>query len=343
MSELSLFFRRLHTMVESGISLQDSLSYLEQGEANPDFHLVIGDVLESVLSGFPLSQGLRKSPEVFSRLTIELVATGENTGALVQTFEHLATLYERGLDRRHRIRAALAYPMCLLVVMILVIGLFVVFVAPGDSGIFAALGGNIPWPSQVLISLSSFVTNPILLLIIGATLSGAVMVLKRAYRENDEFRLKVDRCLLQIPVLGSFLARLESAKTLEVLASSLRVGMNMVGALQNAIRVATNHEFRDSLKRVLEGVVQGESLGKTMENKTVIPRLATSMIEVGETTGDLDGLLLRAAHILDEDCNDALARLVSLAEPLLLALGGAAAGFVAIATLLPVIRMVATF
>lgn len=338
--ELSLLFRRLHTMLEAGISLPDSLVYLEKGETDPELHEVIQGCLSGILRGQPLSAGMRKFPKTFSPLMIEMVASGENTGSLASTLGHLASLTERQQDRRQKVLSALAYPCCLFFVMTIVVLIFVVFVAPGDDGLFRSLGDEIPWPSQVLIGVSKFVTNPLLLGGAVGILALLVFALRKSYRENSSFRYRVDELCLGLPVVGRLVVRLEAARVLDVLGSSIRIGLSVVTALNNGIRVCANARFRDDLGRALEAISVGSGIGSALSEYTQVPRYATSLIEVAEESGQLDHVMARAAATLDEEANSALAQLVSLAEPLLLCLGGLAAGFVAVATFLPIIRLI---
>lgn len=170
-------------MMGAGISLPDSLAYLEKGETNPACRELVAGCLDSLLKGYPLSAGMRRFPHAFSRLLLEMVHSGENTGALSTTLGDIAVLCERQLERSHRLVSALAYPLCLLVVMVLVVLLFVVFVAPGDEGLLGAIEGDVPWPSQLLMTISEFVTNPIWMVGSLLLLSGAAVALARAYRE----------------------------------------------------------------------------------------------------------------------------------------------------------------
>lgn len=339
-AEVSLFFRRLHTMLAAGVSLPHSLMYLEKGEPNAAFAKVLAQVADTVLKGHPVSAAFRRHPQVFNTLTVEMVANGESTGALAATFGHLAHLNERYLQRRQRVVSALAYPCCLLVVMVIVVGLFVTFVAPGDDGLFSALGHDVPWPSRVLIAISKFVSNPWLVLGGSSLVAGAVMGFRHAYLSSASFRLRVDTECLRLPVIGRLLTRLDSARCLDVMASSLKVGLSIVQALKNGIRVVANDKFRQALQLANADVMNGQGLGTALARNTPIPRFATSLIEVAEEAGELDSVLDRLAAILDEDVNDALGRAVALAEPVLLCLGGLAAGFVAIATFLPIIRLI---
>jgi type IV pilus assembly protein PilC len=339
-AEVALFFRRLHTMLQAGISLPDGLAYLEKGEANPAFRQVLAGCVGALMGGHPFSSGMKKYPEVFSPLVTEMVANGESTGGLAQTLGQLATLQERRLERRQRVKAALTYPLCLLVVMLLVVGLFVTVVSPGDQGLFGTLGKDIPWPSQVLITVSKVITSPVLLFLLVGTVTVVVLIFRRTYNDSTSFRLAVDAQLLSLPVVGKLISRLEAARCLEVLASSLSVGLSVLQGLKNAIRVTGNDKFRRDLVNASKAITHGDGLGVALARNTTIPRFATSLIEVAEESGNLDRALDHSARILDEDVNDALGQAVALAEPVLLCLGGLAAGFVAVATFLPIMRLI---
>jgi type IV pilus assembly protein PilC len=329
-------------MLQAGISLPDGLAYLVKGEVNPALTRVLEDCLDTLLKGYPLSQGMRRAPTTFSPMLVEMVATGESTGALAQTLGQLAHLQERSQDRVQRVKSALAYPTCLFVIMLLVMGLFVTVVAPGDQGMFGVLGDNIPWPSQVLISLSRLLGNPWLMLTLLALLAGLVEVCRRAYQRSSRLRLSMDSFCLRLPVVGRLLVGLDAARALEVLYSSLKVGLSIVQALKNAIRVVQNERFRQDLVAANHAVMNGRGLGVALAENTRLPRFATSLIEVCEEAGELDSALERVAAALDEQVNDALNRAVALAEPLLLCLGGLAAGFIAVATFLPIMRLLST-
>ncbi len=327
-------------MLDAGISLPDSLVYLEKGETDPELHEVIQGCLGSILRGQPLSVGMRNFPKTFSPMMIEMVASGESTGGIASALGHLASLTERQQDRRQKVLAALAYPCCLFLVMMMVVLIFVVFVAPGDDGLFKSLGDEVPWPSQVLIEVSKFVTNPLLLGGAIGLLALLIFALRKNYQENSNFRFRVDDFFLSLPVVGRLMVRLEAARVLDVLGSSIRIGLSVVTALDNGIRVCANARFRDDLQKAMEAISVGSGIGSALSEHTQIPRYATSLIEVAEESGQLDHVIARASATLDEEANSALSQLVALAEPMLLSLGGLAAGFVAVATFLPIIRLI---
>lgn len=330
-------------MLDAGISLPDCLVYLEKGETDPEFSQVLGGCLTTILSGHPLSAGMRNYPKVFSPMMVEIVASSEHSGSIASSLGGLAELTERQQERRRRIVSALAYPCCLFAVMMIVVLIFVVFVAPGDDGLFSQLGDEVPWPSQVLIGLSKFVTSPLWLGGSVGLVALFVLLFRRAYRNSADFRFLVDDCCLNFPVLGRLLVRLEAARVFDVLGGASKIGISLVSALHQATRVCSNTSFRKDLMEALESVASGSGVGTALARHTRIPRYATSLIEVSEESGQLAHAMESASAALDDEANSALAQLVSLAEPMLLCLGGLAAGFVAVATFLPIIRLISNF
>ena len=340
--QVTLFFRHMSVMLQAGIPLVDAVHYLEQGELEPHFQAVLADVHKTLISGFPLGQALAKHAKVFPGLVVELVQVGEKTGALVICLEQVAALYERQMERRQKIASALAYPACLMVVMALVIVVFVKVLGPRDQGLLGMLGDDVPWPSQILLLGSDLLSNP--LLVGGAAIALAFLLLtvRRYYLFSPTFRRLVDGWLLGAPILGKLIVKLEASRALDALASSLRVGLSMLAALANANRMVANTSFREGMEQATLAVRNGEGLGVSLGRHAAFPRLVTSLVEVGEVSGELEAIITRTSRILDEEVNDSLDQVVSLAEPILLAAGGAAAAFVAVATFLPVMRLVAT-
>ena len=341
--EVALFYQRLGVLTNSGIPIHEALLFLEQGETNPVFRKALEEVYRSVTQGHLLSESLKRHQKIFSRLAVELIAVGENTGVLTATLHHIATLQQKSRERAHRISSALVYPACLACVMLMVAYLFVSFVSPGDKGLFAALGDDIPWPSAVLMEISTFARNPTL--IIGMILSVVAVGLlgRRLLHEKPEIHLQLHSLYLSLPVLGSLMIKLEAARCLEVLASSIRVGASLPSSLRSSIRVVKNRKFKADLELVLQAVKNGQAFGSSFACYTSAPSYATALLEVSDHSGNLDVILKTLAEALDEEVNYELDAAVKLIEPAMLFVSGLAAGFVTLATFLPVIRLVAQF
>lgn len=268
-----------------------------------------------------------------------MIAVGERTGGLTESALRLADLTERQFRLRRSITSALAYPAVLLGVILAVGALFVLVIAPGDQGLFAMFGGKLPWPSQVLVSLSKGLRSPWFWILVGVVLPALGLAAGRLLRAWPGLRLAVDTWLWRAPLVGELVRKSLSARVLAVLSASLRVGIPALEAMNLARQVAVNQVLDQGLARATERFREGTDLATALEAQQVFPRVVTALMAVGQETGTLDGLLNRACVLFEEDVEAALTRLSKMLEPLLLALAGLAATFVALATLLPVLEI----
>ena len=339
-SELNLFFQRVSSMLEAGVNLHDAILFLEKGEANPKLRQSLESLHRGLAHGKSLSRSMRELPGIFPRLSIELIAVGEETGMLVAAMRRIANISQRSLERTRMIWAALAYPICLSVVMLCVVALFVVFVAPGDSGLFATLGDDMPWPSKVLIGISTFLSNPIYLVPSLLCLLVGSLLFRRYVLMNPEAKLKLHQVFLILPVAGPLIAKSEIARTLDVLASSRNVGAPLLGSLRSCRSVAGNLEYRRQLKELGHQVSQGGAFGRGFAALPFTPRYVGALLEVSDETGNLDQVSRNLAAAVEDDLRQELDTAVKLLEPGLLLVSGLAAGFVTLATFLPVVRLI---
>lgn len=339
-SELSLFFQRLSAMIEAGVTLHEALFFLEKGETNPKLRLALEGLHLRLSRGFPMSRGMTDFSDIFSRLSIELISVGENTGMLVPALRRISDLSQRVMERRRMVWSALAYPLCLGLVMLVVTALFVVFVGPGENGLFSALGDDIPWPSQVLISISSVFSNTTLMVVLFTLACLATLLVRRYVAADPRVRQVVHKVYLSVPVVGPLVAKSELARTLDVIASSQTVGAPLLSSLVNCQSVALNLEHRSRLEELSQAIKQGEAFGRSFAAIPYVPRYVGALLEVTDETGNLEQVARHLADAVEEDLLADLNTAVKLLEPCLLLVSGLAAGFVTIATFLPVVRLV---
>lgn len=277
---------------------------------------------------------------VFDRVSIGMVALAEQTGQLTKIMAKLADLKERQLNLSRSLISALTYPGVLFCVIVLMGLLFTTILGPGEEGLFAAFGAEIPWPTRVVQKISAFVRSPWLI----AGLAAAFFLIAWAFREqmrtSPSFRLRVHVLLATIPVLGPLLHKIECAKILYVLSDGMDVGIPAVQVLAIARDVCANEKVKVELSGVVRAFADGSDLNEALALYPIFPRMALSMVEVGMESGKLDKVLQQASLGFEEDVQMALDNVARLAEPLLLAFAGLMAGFLAIATLLPIINMV---
>ena len=338
-----MFFRRLHVLTAAGVAIHVALEHLEKTEVDPDFRQTLEDCVQDLVAGHSIAACFARHPRYFSTLVTELISTGERTGGLVAVFDYIATYQERHLKRIHQVVAALIYPSLLFLVMLGVTWLYVYILAGKNSVLFASLGEATPWPTRVLTGTAAVIGNPKFLVLTFGGLLSLFFLFRRALLDNLHLRRWVHRVYFRIPLLGPVFLQIETARMVDVLASTLRVGLPLTEALRCARKVCRNVYFKEALSRVSGAVIGGESLTRAMAANLKLPSYVLALIEVGEAAGVMEEILGRASAMLDSEVEDATDRMVQILEPLLLSLGGFAAAFVAVATFLPIIRLMTAF
>lgn len=338
------FFRRLATMLNAGMPLAQSLDYLADSESDQQLAGALEQIHFQVSSGQRLSMAMTL-PAVrglFSRVMVGLVQLGENTGALVDSLLRIAELCETQMRLRRAVVSALTYPAFLFLAIIAMGLFFTLVLAPGDASLFSALGSELPWPTQFMISLSHKLRSPYWMIGTLAFLVLAYTVFVRRLRSDEAFRLRLHAALLRLPVVGPLILKTVSAQMLYVLSCSLQVGMPTSEALKLAREVCTNLQFRGRFDRALEDFRGGVDLGEALQAHEVFPHLVISMVHMGLEVGNLEIVLGKISAMYEEDVTASLTSATQLAEPLLLAFAGAMSAFLALATLLPIINVVNT-
>jgi type IV pilus assembly protein PilC len=339
------FYRRLSAMLTSGINISRALDFLAGSEDDAKLSRALDYMVGQIHAGRSLSKTMKSGrlELVFPPTIVSLIAVGEQTGGLVAVMEKLADLTEKQQRLRREFVSAMAYPCVLAIVMSLVAITFVLILGPRDQGLFSMFGGNLPWPTEMLVSFSNFLRRPDL--IFGALLCimAAVYYVRKRLREDADFAVAVDARLLTIPIVGPLLMKTAAARMLYVLATAVSVGISVSKALQLALTVCGNLEIKSRLERAISEFQEGVELSDCLDRHKVFPRLVTCVIHTGLESGKLDPLLAKLSDNFEEEVSATLADAARLAEPILLAFSGLVATFLALATLLPVIQLATKF
>jgi type IV pilus assembly protein PilC len=341
---VSIFFRRMATMLNSGVPLADALHFMITSEADPTLSRAVEYLTKSVLGGSTLSGAMRdpKMKLMFDPVCCGMIQLGEQTGQLSKIMGKLADLKERQLALTRSMISALTYPAVLACVIVIIGLLFTMILGPGENGLFSAFGTEIPWPTRVVQTVSSYVRRPWLILPFVLLAGVGALAFRHAYKTNQPFRLWVDIKLCQIPIVGPLIHKIECARILYVLSDGLEVGLPAIHVLAMARDVCSNEKVKVELIGVLRRFSDGSELTECLSQYQLFPRMVVSMVEVGMESGKLDKVLGQACIGYEEEVQMALDNVARLAEPLLLAFAGFMAGFLAIATLLPIIKLTQT-
>ncbi len=338
------FFRRLATMLHAGMPLAQSLDYLASSESDQQLAKALEKIYEEVSTGQRFSVAMCQPlvKNLFSNVMVGLIQLGESTGALVDSLFRIAELCETQLRLKRAVVSALTYPAFLFLAIIAMGLFFTLVLAPGDATLFASLGSELPWPTQVMINLSKILRNPVAVLGIVGGVGFLVWLFIWKMRRDEGFRRMIHRRLLSIPVVGGLVRKTVSAQMLYVISCALQVGMTTSDALKLAREVCVNLEFRQRFDDALKAFRDGDDLSEALERYEVFPHLVVTMIQMGLEVGNLEIVLGKISVLYEEDVTNSLTAATQLAEPLLLAFAGAMSAFLALATLLPIINVVNT-
>jgi type IV pilus assembly protein PilC len=332
--EVAVITRQLSTMVDSGLSVVRSLGILAAQVENPALARVLGEVRLDLEHGSSLSTACEKHPRVFSHLFCTLVQAGEAGGNLDDVLKNLAETIEKQAHLNREIRSAMTYPAVVMSVMVVIFTAMIVFIVPVFQNLFKSLGGKLPLPTQILIEISQIVTSAWVLLVI-AVIVGTIIGVRKLIA-TDEGRRKWDKLILKPPIFGPLFHKLALARMSGTLASLIGSGVPILESLDLCAETSGNRTVGDVLLEAKTGVREGRPLADPLrEHEGVIPTLVVQMIEVGEQTGALDGMLRKVGEFYDQEVEVTVNNLTALLEPLLTVFMGAMVGAMVICLYLP--------
>jgi type IV pilus assembly protein PilC len=332
--EIAVMTRQLSTMVDSGLSVVRSLGILGAQVENPELARILTDVRLDLEHGSSLSVACAKHPKVFSHLYCTLIRAGEIGGNLDDVLKSLADTIEKQAQLNRTIRSAMTYPAVVLSVMVAIFTAMIVFIVPVFQNLFATLGGKLPLPTRILIMISQIITSAWVLLVI-AVIVGTIIGLKK-WIATDEGRRKWDKLMLRPPIFGQLFHKVALARVTGTLASLIGSGVPILESLDISAETAGNRTVGDVLVQSKDGVREGRPLADTLrDHEDVIPTLVVQMVEVGEQTGALDGMLKKVGEFYDQEVEATVNNLTALLEPLLTVFMGAGVGIMVISLYLP--------
>lgn len=334
--QLSLFTRRLATLVASAVPLFEAMGSLCEQEENGPLRQALVRVKERIAEGASLSRALAAEPAIFGESYVSMVAAGEAGGALDAVLERLADFLEEQEQVRSKVTSALLYPMLMVVVGGGVMLFLLTVVIPRIVTIFEDSKAALPLITIILIKVSHFLQGywwlPTSLVI------GAVPLYRKAM-QRDELRFKRDALILRLPLAGGMVQRLILSRFARVLGLLLSSGVPIMKALEITGEVLVNRVYRSFLRGVMEDVAQGGSLSGSLKKSPLFPPLLVHLAGVGEKSGNLEEMLVKAGVAYEREFSARLTRLMGLMEPLMVLAMGLAVGTVVLAVLLPIFEL----
>ena len=339
--ELAVFTRQFSVMIDAGLPLVQCLDILAEQQQNVYFKEVLRQVRQNVEEGSTLYAALEKHPKVFDSLYSSMVEAGETGGVLDLILQRLATLIEKVVKLKRSIVSASIYPAAVIVVAIAAIAVIMIVVIPQFEQIFIGLlgpGEALPLPTRIVMGISNFLAGwggIGLLLTIIATAVGI-----RFYYKTDKGRWQIDSILLKLPIFGPILRKIAVARFSRILSTLLSSGVPILQSLDITAKTAGNIVIEDAITKVRAGVERGENFVDPLKATKVFPHMVGQMIGVGEQTGALDAMLGKIADFYEEEVDTAIADLLALIEPVLIAFLGITIGSIVISMYLPLFTLI---
>ncbi len=334
--DVAIFSRQLATMVNSGLTLIRALTILDEQTENALLKQVLGDVRTRVEQGSSLSAGFEAHPDVFNHLYVSMVRAGEVGGALDETLVRLADTLEAAVRLRSKVKSAMAYPIVVLALIVLIVTGMLAFVVPIFEGMYEELGGSLPFPTQILINVSTILTS--LWWLFAIALVGSVFGFKR-WKTTDSGKAAWDRFKVRLPIFGKVVQKVAISRFARTFSVLSRTGVPVLQALDIVSATSGNWLVSEATRDIQTSVKRGDSLVAPLHQHDIFPPMVTHMMAVGEETGAIDTMLEKVADFYDSEVDDTVNALTSLIEPLLIVVMGLAVGGILIALYLPMFNI----
>src|SRR5256714_237206 len=307
MRDIVIFTRQFSTMINAGLPLVQALDILAKQSDNKVLAEVTRAVVFDVESGHTVADALAKHPNAFSELYVNMVAAGEAGGILDTILMRLATFMEKNDALIRKVKGAMIYPGVIMSVAVIAVVVLLVFVIPVFENMFGSVGLALPLPTRIVIMMSRGLKS--YWWAIGGAMAGSVLMLKRYYA-TPSGKLRIDRALLRVPVLGDVLRKSAVSRFTRTLGTLISSGVSILEGLEITAKTAGNRVIQDAIMQSRSSIAGGDTIAQPLQKSKVFPPMVISMIAVGEQTGGLDEMLSKIAAFYDEEVDAAVLKLL---------------------------------
>ena len=338
--ELCMFTRQLAVLIDAGLPLMRGMGTLSKSMPNPYFKGIIDDIGETIGSGSTFSEALAKHPKIFDKLYINMVKAGEIGGVLEIALNRLAEFAEKSESIKGKVKAAMFYPVAVMIVATIIVGILMTFVIPKFKTIFADMlgeGETLPEFTLFVLAISDAIKNNAIAVVGGVV--ALFVVFKLIINKTKLGRWLWDKLLLHLPALGPLVKKVAIARFSRTLGTLISSGVPILQALNIVKETAGNVHLTIAIEKVYDAVKEGETIVKPLEASGIFPPMVVSMIDIGEETGALPEMLVKVADVYEEEVDNAVSALTSLLEPVMIVFLAVIVGSIVIAMFLPLIAM----
>ncbi len=331
--EKALFANKLSALVDAGVPIMRSLDLMHRQQKSALFRRALTAMTAEVNQGSSLGSAMRRWPKVFDNLSIAMVEAGEAGGVLDETLKRLAKLLEENARLQNQLKAAMGYPITVLVIAILVFLGMTIFLIPTFAEIFDQLGAELPVFTQMMINLSKLLRSSFSIFLVGGIIL-AIYAFTRYYA-TPVGRRQVDGIFLKLPLFGDLLQKTASAQFCRTMSSLSKAGVPIMMSLEILHDTTNNAVVGDAIKNSRNDISEGVPLSTALALKRVFPEMMVSMLAIGEETGEMDTMLSKVADFYEDEVSTAVKTLTSLIEPVMIVLVGGIVGSILLAMYMP--------
>ncbi|MGE4073132.1 MAG: type II secretion system F family protein [Lysobacterales bacterium] len=337
--DIAVVSRQLATMMKAGVPLVQSFEMIAGGQNNPRLKDMLTAIKTDIEGGSSLSESINKFPAYFDELYVNLVRAGESAGVLDVVLDTVATYKENIESLKGKIKKALFYPLAVIAVAIIVSSIILIYVVPQFEAVFKSFGADLPAFTKLIVNASNFMVD--YWWVVLGIIAGSIFGLTTALRRSRNFARLVDRMMLKMPVLGQILHNSAVARFARTLAITFRAGVPLVEALETVAGATGNIIYDEATQRVKEDVSVGHQLNLAMRQQNIFPLMVVQMTAIGEESGALDTMLIKAAEFYEQEVENSVDALSSLLEPFIMVIIGVLVGGMVIGMYLPIFKLAA--
>lgn len=335
-----VFLRQFSSLMNAGILLVDALDLLAAQSTSLALKEALEEISEEVREGVPLSEAMAKKSKLFPELLIHMIHSAEVSGRLEEVLQQMADYYEKQHRIKQKISTAMTYPLVVGVLAFLITAFLLVFIVPIFGDMFASMGSELPAITQIVLTLSGLIQRYWWLVLLGI---GGLVAVVIQLGKKDQVAYVFDVLQLKVPILGTFIQKTLLARMTQTLSSLINSSVPILQAIEVTSKVVGNRVVEQVLLQAQKDVEQGESLAKPMVDHWFFPPLIIQMIQVGESSGELDEMLKKVSEIYDQEVQEASDKLQALIEPIMIILLSGVVGVIVLSIVVPMFSMFETF
>jgi type IV pilus assembly protein PilC len=334
---LAVFTRQFSVMIDAGLPLVQCLDILGNQEEHKYFAQVILATRGDVEGGMSLAEAMKKHPKCFDPLFCNMIAAGEAGGILDTILKRLAVYIEKAVKLNSQVKSAMIYPVAVITIAVVVIGVILWKVIPTFASLFAGLGATLPLPTRVVMAISDNLVRFMPFLVIGFFATGWAF---RTYYATYKGKRVIDAIVLKMPILGPIMRKIAVARFCRTLSTLMASGVPILDGLDITAKTSGNTIIEDAIQKTRKSIEGGDTISAPLKETKVFPGMVVQMISVGEATGALDTMLSKIADFYEEEVDVAVEGLLTLLEPVMIAFLGGAVGGIVIAMYMPIFDLI---